>query len=288
MSKLGIVVDTGASIPEEIKQEYEVESVPAVAVFGDKSYRDIVDFKSPSELFELIDKSPQFPTTSAPSPADYLEAYRRLSKKVASILCVTISSELSMCFKSATLAKEMAAKELPGVDIEVFDSRTTVGGTGFIALAAARAGAAGKSLAQAVEAAKEVQSKVHMFIIIDTLTYLAKSGRIGKAQAWMGNMLSVKPIVEISTSSGLVEPIARVRTKPKAVNQLLEIVKQMVGTEKPLHMMVQHTIVPQEAEKLKEMVSAQFNCAELHLCEFHPLAALVTGPRNLALGFYSD
>ena len=288
MSKVGFVIDTGATIPEELVQKYAIKMIPVITVFGDKAYRDIIDLKTPAELFSLIEKADKFPTTSAPPPADYLEVYRQLSRKVDSILCVTISSEMSMCFKSATLAKEMAKKELPKVNIEVFDSRITVGATGLIALAAARAAAKGQDLAQIVEVAKEVRSKVNMVLIMDTLSYLAKSGRIGRAQALMGNMLSIKPIIEVSVSTGLVEPVTRVRTKPKAINQLLEIVKQRVGTKNPLHVMVGHTIIPDEAEMLKQMVRDQFNCAELLVCEFNPTATLITGPRNLGLSFYSE
>ena len=127
-----------------------------------------------------------------------------------------------------------------------------------------------------------------MVLIMDTLSYLAKSGRIGRAQALMGNILSIKPIIEVSSTTGCVEPVTRVRTKAKAVNQLLEIVKQRVGTENPLHVMVGHTIVPDEAETLKQIVRDQFNCAELLVCEFNPAATLITGPRNLGLSFYSD
>lgn len=288
MAKVGVVVDSGVSIPEELINEYGIEVVPLVTVFGDKLYRDRIDLKTPSELFDLIKKSDKFPTTSAPSPTAYLESYRRLSQKVDSIFYVAMSSKLSVSFNSATMAKEMAEGELPDVNIEVFDAMTTVGAAGFIALAAARAGAAGKSLAQVVKIAKEVRSKVTMIFVMDTLSYLAKSGRIGKAQALMGNILSIKPIVEIPTSSGRVEPVTRVRTKPKAVKQLLDIVEQRVGTEKPVHIMVEHTAVPEEAARLKETVSARFNCAELLLCEFNATGAVTIGPGNLGLSFYSD
>jgi len=288
MGKVGVVIDSGVSIPEELIDEYEIEVVPLVAVFGDKFYRDRIDLKTPSELFQLINKSDKFPTTSAPSPTDYLERFRRLSKKVDGIFYVAMSSKLSVSFNSATMAKEMAENELTDVNIEVFDSMTTVGAAGFVALAAARAGASGQDMAQVVEVAKEVRSKVTMIFVMDTLSYLAKSGRIGKAAALMGNMLSIKPIVEIPTSSGRVEPVTRVRTKSKAVKHLLEIVKQRVGTENPIHIMVEHTAVPEEAEKLKELVSAQFNCAELLLCEFNPTGAVTIGPGNLGLSFYRD
>ncbi len=288
MIKVGVVVDSGVSIPEELINEYGIEVVPLVTVFGDKIYRDGIDLKTPSELFDLIKKSDKFPTTSAPSPTDYLESYRRLSQRADSIFYVSMSSKLSVSFNSATMAKEMAENELPDVKIEVFDSMTTVGAAGFVALAAARAGASGKGMAQVVKLAKEVRSKVTMIFIMDTLSYLAKSGRIGKAAALMGNVLSIKPIVEIPTSSGRVEPLTRVRTKPKAVKQLLEIVEQRVGTEKPVHIMVEHTAVPEEAERLKETVAQRFNCAELLLCEFNPTGAVTIGPGNLGLSFYRD
>lgn len=288
MSKIGVVIDTGASIPEALIREYGIEVVPVITVFRDKAYRDKIDLKTPAELFQLIEKADKFPTTSAPPPVDYLEAYRRLSRKADGIFCVAISSKLSMCFDAATQAKEMAKKELPGVNIEVFDSRITVGAAGFIALAAARAAASGKGMAQVVKAAKEVQSRVNMVIIMDTLSYLARSGRIGKAQAWVGNVLEMKPIIEIPASLGIVMPVARVRTKSRAVQRLLEIVKQRVGTTNPLHVMVGHTVVPEEAEQLKQMISDRFNCAELLVCEFNPAASLITGPRNLGLSFYSE
>lgn len=288
MAKVGVVIDSGVSLPDELLDEYGIEVVPLVTVFGDKLYRDRLDLKTPTELFHLIKKSNTFPTTSAPSPTDYLEKFKRLSQKVDSILYVAMSSKLSVSFSSATMAKEMAGNELPGVKIEVFDSMTTVGAAGFIALAAARAGAAGKSLAQVVKTAEAVRSGVTMIFIMDTLSYLAKSGRIGRAQALMGNMLSIKPIVEIPPSSGRVEPVTRVRTKPKALKQLLEIVEQRVGTEKPVHMMVEHTAVPGEAAELEEMVAGRFNCAELRLCEFNPTGAVTIGPGNLGLSFYCD
>jgi len=288
MSKVGIVADSAVSIPKELIKEYGIQIVPLVAIFGDKSYRDVIDLKTPDEIFQLIDKSDKFPTSSAPPPSDYLEVYRRLSQKVDSIFCATISAALSMCFKSATLAKEMAQSELPEVKIEVFDSRTTVGAMGLITLAAAQAAASGKDMSQVIETANKVRERVNMIFIFDTLSYLAKSGRIGRAQALMGNMLNIKPIVEVSTATGLVEPVGRVRTKPKAVKRLLEVVEQRVGVKKPVHMMVEHTRSLDEAEELKQTVSDRFNCVELLLCEFNPVAALITGPKMLGLSFYRD
>ncbi len=205
-----------------------------------------------------------------------------------SILCITISSSLSMSFNSATLAKEMVQDELPKVNIQVFDSRTTVGAYGFIVLAAARAAASGQEMAQVIEAASKVQKRVNCVFTFDTLSYLARSGRLGRATALMGNMLSIKPIIEVPPSTGIVEPVERVRTRAKAIERLLAIAKQRVATDEQLHIMVEHTSSPDEAEKLKLKVQAQFKCTEILLGEFNPVAALITGPGVLGLSFYSE
>lgn len=288
MNKVAIVADSAVSIPEELIQKYDIQIVPLLSILGDKTYRDRIDIKTPGELFQLIEKSNGHPTTSAPAPAVYLEVYRQLSQKADGILCMTISAGLSMSFNAATQAKQMAHSEMLGVDIQIFDSRTTVGAFGFIVLAAARAAASGQGITKVIETAKNTQSKVNCIFIFDTLSYLAKSGRIGKAAALMGNMLSVKPIVEVPPATGSVEPVARVRTKSKAVERILEIVKQRAGTTKPIHIMVEHTTSPEEAEKLKQTVSSQFNCVEIFSCEFNPVAALITGPGVLGLSFYSE
>lgn len=286
--KVGIVTDSAVNIPEELLQKYRIQVVPLLLVLENKTYRDIIDIKNPSELFQLVAKSNKFPTTSASPPATYFEVYRQLSQKVDNILCITISSGLSMSFNSATQAKEMAQGELPRVNIQVFDSRTTVGAYGLIVLAAARAAASGQEMAQVIDVASKVREKVNCVFMFDTLSYLARSGRIGRATALMGNMVSIKPIVEVPPSTGIVEPVTRVRTKSKAVERLLEIVRQRVGTDGRLHIIVEHTCSPEEAKRLKVEVQAQFNCAELLLGEFNPVASLITGPGNLGLGFYSD
>jgi DegV family protein with EDD domain len=289
MRKVGVVVDTAASIPADLIQKYEINMVPLQAIFTDRTYRDGIDIKTPDELFKLVEKSDKYPTSSAPAPADYLETFRKLSRQTKNIFCVTISSGLSMAFKSASVAKEMAQKEFPGVRIELFDSRETVGGLGMITMAAARAAASGKNLAQVTEVAKEVQKKVNCLLLFDTLDYLARSGRVGRAAALMSAVLSIKPIVEISSATGLVEPVARVRTKPKAINYLMDVAEQRLGAPKtPVRIMVEHTRSPEEAEKLKQRVAERFNCIELLLAEFNPVAALVTGPKGLGLSFYSD
>jgi len=289
MAKVGVVADTAASIPEDMIQKYGIVMVPLITVFEDSSYRDGIDLKEASQLFDLVYKADKFPSSSAPPPSDYLDSFRKLAQeKVEGILCVTISSGLSACFDVATQAKEMAEKELPGVKVEVLDSRTTVGGFGMIVLAAARAAAEGKDLAQVVKAASEVKDKLSCILLFETLSYLAKSGRIGRANALMGTILSIKPIAEVPPSTGIVEPVTRVRTRPKALKYLLEIVRRRSKPGDKIHFLVEHTVTAEEAEKLIEMLNEEFDCAEVLSCDTQPVAALKIGPKSIGLSFYSD
>jgi len=286
MNKVAIVTDSTASIPEELVKQYGIQRVSLLVHMNGKTYKDRIDVKTPDELFQLIKKASKFPTTSTPPPGEYAELYRRLSRKVKNILAVTISSELSASFKSAIQAKEMLESELPDIKIEVFDSRTSVGALGLMVLAAARAAASGQDMAGVVKVAEDIRSKVDMLCVFDTMSYLVKSGRLSKAVGLAGSMLSMKPISGISTSLGKPLVVARPRTKKKALQVLLEMVKERVGTISPVHIMVEHTCVPEEAERLEQIVLDQFNCAEVLLCEYSPLSSLIVGPGLLGLDFY--
>ena len=286
MNKVAIVTDSTASIPEELVKQYGIQRVSLLVHMNGKTYKDRIDVKTPDELFQLMKKASKFPTTSTPPPGEYAELYRRLSRKVKNILAVTISSELSASFKSAIQAKEMLESELPDINIQVFDSRTSVGALGLIVLAAARAAALGQDMAGVVNVAEDIRSKVDMLCVFDTMSYLVKSGRLSKAVGLAGSMLSMKPISGISTSLGKPLVVARPRTKKKALQVLLEMVKERVGTTSPVHIMVEHTCVPQEAEGLKQIVLDQFNCAEVLLCEYSPISSLIVGPGLLGLDFY--
>jgi DegV family protein with EDD domain len=289
MAKVGVVADTAASIPADLIKHYGIAMVPLITVFEDKSYRDGIDLQEASQLFDLVYKADKFPTSSAPPPAAYLDLYRKLAQdKVEGIISITISSGLSACFDVATQSKEMAEKELPGVKVEVFDSRTTVGGFGLVVLAAARAAAEGKELAQVVKAASEVRDKLHCVILFDTLSYLSKSGRLGRGAALMGTILSIKPIAEVPPATGLVEPITRIRTRPKALEYLIDIVRRRSKPGDKMHFLVEHTVTAGEAEKLMQMLKEEFDCAEVLSCDTQPVAALKIGPRSIGLSFYSE
>jgi DegV family protein with EDD domain len=265
-------------------EKYAIKIVPISVVVNGRAYRDGIDI-TPKEIYELVATSKNLPSTTSPSPGDFLEAYRELSSSVSGIVCVTICSDISMMYDSAMQAKRMAEGELPHVAINVVDSRTAGGAEGFVALAAARVAASGKDLAQVTRVAEDMVPRVNMLGVLDTLEYLARSGRIPKIAAWAGSMLRINPILTFSHEGiGLLE---RARTKPRAVQRILQIMEQRMG-RKPVHVNLMHANAPEEAEALRERVESQFDCAELFVTDFAPTMGVQAGPGVLALAFYSE
>ncbi len=284
MSKVAIVADSIACLTREMVEQYGIRIVPANVHFEGKVYREWVDL-SPSEAYRLLEKDPDDFSTSAPSPEDYLEAYREQSTRAESILCITLSAEFSMLHDAARIAKEQAIEEFPQTQIEVFDSRTAAAAEGFVVLAAARAVAEGKSLAEAIKAAEGVSEKVTLFALMETIRHVYRSGRIPKVAAQIGSAFSVKPIITISDGAAHFVGIAR--TKERGVNRVLQLLREKVG-EEPVRVAVMHADALEEAQRLKERVAAEFNCEELWLSEFSPIMGYTTGRGLLGLAFHAN
>jgi len=282
--KVGIVTDSLACLTKELVEQYGIRVVPLSFYFGDKIYKDWVDI-TPSQAYELFLKDPEAWFSSAPSPMDFLEAFRKVSNQTKNILCVTISSRLSTTYDVAQVAKGQAEAELPGTSIVVVDSQTTTAAEGFVALAAARAAAEGKDLAEVAKTAKEMRERVTFVALLDTVRYVYRSGRIPKVAARAGSILNIRPIFTVS--SGVVRTVGIARNKAHGVDRLLKKMRDKVG-QNPVHVAVMHAYAPDEAERLKERVSAEFNCAELWLTEFSPLMGYATGTGTLGLAFYGE
>jgi len=284
MQKVAIVTDSVACLPREVVEQYGIGIVPINFYFGDRVYRDWVDI-TPSEAYELFLKDPSAFKTSGINPGDCLEIYRQAGNHSKSILCVTISSKLSVVYNAALEAKEHAQAEFPHLSIEVLDSRTATAAEGFVALAAARAAAEGKSLAEVVKAAEEVRDRICLVALMDTIRYVYRSGRIPKMAAQAGSMLNIKPVLTIS--SGVVRFKGAVRSREHGVERILKIVKDKVERN-PVHMAVMHAYAPDDAQQLKERVSSEFNCTELWITEFSPVMGYACGTGTLGLAFYPE
>jgi DegV family protein with EDD domain len=285
--KVAIVVDSIACLTRELVEQYKIAIAAIPIRFGDKLYRDWLDI-TPSEAYELFLKAPDSFQVAGASPGSFLDAYREASKHAKNILCITISAKISGANEAAKKAREHIKKELPRLSIEVLDSETVTAAEGFVALAAARAAAAGKGMAEVIKAAKEMKGKVTWVASLDTIKHVYRTGRIPKIAAQVGSMLNIKPILGMpSPSSGLIRFIGAARNREGGVERMLKIMRGKVG-QSPVHVAVMHAYASADAQKLKERVASKFNCAELWITEFSPVMGYAVGTGTLGLAFYKE
>ncbi|MDA1036431.1 MAG: DegV family protein [Chloroflexi bacterium] len=214
-----VVTDSTADLPEEIVKDLDVTVVPLLVLFGQETYKDGVEITR-EEFFNRLVNGMVLPRTSQPSVGDFVEVYKKLTEQGHEIVSVHVSEKLSGTLNSARLA----AEQVPGAKIEIDDSATAALGLGLVAKATAEAAQEGKSQAEVAAFAREASGKTDVFFVVETLEYLQKGGRIGKAQALIGGLLSIKPILTVK--DGEVHPHEKVRTRAKAVAKLCEIAEQ--------------------------------------------------------------
>ena len=284
MQKVAVITDSISCLSLELADSYGIGIVPIRLLVQGKVYRDLVDI-TPSQAYELFMQDPESFNTSPASPGHYLEAYREASTRAESVLCITLSAKLSTGYEMARVAKEQAETQLPQLSIEVLDSQNVTAAEGFIALAGARAAAEGKDLAEVVKVAEEVRDKVTFVLLLDTIRYVYRTGRIPKVAASVGSMLNIRPL--LTSGSGLVRLKGVARNREQGINRLLQIMREKVG-QNPVHVAVMHAYAPDEGEKLKERISSEFNCAELWLVELSPVMGYACGTGALGTAFYCD
>ena len=281
---VAVITDSIACLTKELVEQYGVRIIPLNFYAVGRVYKDWVDV-TPSEAYELFLKDPESFKTSAASPDDCLQAYREACNKTNDILCITLSSKLSSVYDVVLGTAEQIKEEFPQTTIEVMDSQTVAAAEGFIALAAARAASEGKGLAEVINTAEKVRDKVTIIAFMDTVRYVYRSGRIPKVAAVAGSMLKIRPVFNFS--SGAPHFVGALRSKERGPERLLRTMKEKVG-QRPVHVAVMHVYAQDEAERLKERVSSEFNCAELWLTEFSPLMGYACGTGTLGLAFYSE
>ncbi|MFC1913498.1 DegV family protein, partial [Chloroflexota bacterium] len=227
----------------------------------------------------------ELPTTGANSPGEYANAFSELAKSTDSIVCISVSKEISAGYASAENGIKEALERHPNLKIELIDSRNAAGAEGFIALEAARTAQVGKSLTEVVRIARDLIPKVQFAFALDTLKYLIKGGRAPKT-AYIGELLQVKPIISIDNKTGVVGSLGKERGKKKVMLKMVDIVRDYADINKPLHVIVHYTDRVEDGEELREMITSRYNCADIYMTDLTPVMTAHTGPA-VGLSFYS-
>jgi fatty acid kinase fatty acid binding subunit len=263
-----IVTDSTADLTPEQQRASGITVVPLNVHFGDQVFRDHVDL-SADEFFRRLKASPQLPRTSQPSVGVFEEAYRTLRNGGDEIVSVHLSSKVSGTYNSAL----MAAQSLGDGAIDVVDSLSTSMALGFMALEGARLARAGKDRKAIAERLQALVSKARVICVVDTLTYLERGGRIGKARALLGSLLNVKPILQLK--DGEVVPLGRARGRPQALSRLVDLLER---DGKVNQLAIMHGAAQSDAEQLRDRVASTYPGLDILLTEIGAVLGTHTGP----------
>ena len=269
-----VVTDGSSDIPPRVARELGITVVPLTVSFGTEAYLNGVEITA-DEFYSRLVNTPIWPTTASPSIGQFLEVYNKLAEETDEIVAVLLSSKFSPLYEYGVKAKDLVEKKCR---IETIDGQFGAAPLGLIAIAAAKAAQAGASLDEVVEVARQAIPKTHLLIFFDTLKYLEKGGRIGKARALMGSVLRVKPLVTIK--DGETYPVGRVRSRREGLERLYKFATSFPNISE---MVIEHTNIPEEAEKLAQRIDPVFPRSRIYMSRVSPVVGTHLGPGTIVV-----
>ena len=279
MSKVAIVTDSTAYLPEDLVAAYQINVVPLVVIWGEETLRDNIDI-TPEAFYERLSTSKTMPSTSQATIQAFADVFERLLSEDYDILAVLISSGLSGTLDSAIRAKGM----FPDANIELVDSKFTSLPLAYMALAAARAAKHGATLVECKKIAETIRDHTQVYFAVDTLEFLHRGGRIGGAARFLGTVLNLKPILQLV--DGKIEALERVRTSKKSHDRLIELLKAAVfGFERINMIGVVSAAADTSAAKLLKKINKEFNAEEIMLAKISPVIGTHTGPGTVGVAY---
>lgn len=280
------MTDSVASMPVTLIKEYNIKVVPAAHIYYDgHEYIDGVTL-SAVDAYQLIKKDPDRFVTAAIKPAYLLEQYAEIGKTASNILFITLSSALSAANKTAQLAAELFMEKSPKTIIKVFDSKTVAGAEGLIVLAAAKAAKKGIKMDELITYTEQVRQQTHGVMMLDTLRYVYRTGRMSKLGSRIASMFNIKPVNKVS-NEGKVEMIDRTRNTEDGLEIMVNYIKQNTKTNS-LHFMVSHADAIDIANKFSIMLKQQFDCLSITISEYSPVMGYGAGPGAIFVGFQPE
>ena len=285
ITKVAIVTDSCASIPESILEALDIHWVPYYIHRDKEVLRDLVTIQREA-FYKWLPTARELPTTASPGPGDYLEIYEKLAKEqnVNEIVSIHMTSKGSGAYQAARAAQEMVKETLPELVVEVIDTLNVSMCHGWMVIEAARAALAGKSLTDIVELVKEMIPLTRMIQTADTLKYLYMGGRIGKAKHLVGSLLNIKPL--IGMEDGVIVPLGTARSRKRAYQMMVDKVEAAVGSMGKIKVAYVHAAAQEEAEKIKFLIEARLTVVESLIAELSPALGVHTGPGTAGLCYY--
>ena len=283
--RVAVVTDSLAWLPAPVAEEHGVRVVPLHVRFGDEEYTETVDITT-EEFYRRLRLGTPHPQTSQPAPGEFLAAYRELAEETDSIISVHASSRLSGTCNAATQAAALLMEERPGVTVEVVDTQQIATAQGIIALRAAELAGEGATLTHILEESSRLLGVPRVLLAVDTLEYLRRGGRVGRAAAFLGGLLKVRPILTIE--GGEVAPLERVRSRARAIERILDLMETHAAGRPFAHVGVGHAQAPEDGQALLHAITDRFRVQRTLFAEIGPVIGTYVGPGAFAVTFHCD
>ena len=280
MSKVAVITDSTAYIPEDLLKAHNITVAPQVLIWGEETFRDGVDIM-PDDFYRRLATAKVMPSTSQVAIVDMKAAFEKLLDSGYDVLGIFISAKLSGTMQSAFQACEMLPKALD--KISIVDSNSTAMAMGFQVLLAARAAQNGAKLAECQKMAEKAREHTGVYFVVDTLEFLRRGGRIGGAQALLGSALNIKPILELR--DGRIESVEKVRTKSKAMERMIDLVSQHIAGRTPVRLATLHANAESEARVALDAAVLQLQPIETVFASVSPVIGTHAGPGTIGLAF---
>lgn len=280
-----VVTDSCAAVPQAMVDELGIEVVPYHVHTTLGTLLDGMDM-SPDDFYAWIKTAPQWPTTANPSAGEYLEVYRRAAKRDGGVVTVSITSAGSGGYQSATLAKRLAAQELPGLPVEVIDTQTVALAHGWSVIQAARAALKGQTVQEVAGVARKTAEEAFVGFTADTLEYLERGGRIGKAARLIGGVLNIKPIIGIR--DGMPSSLGVARTRAGAYQRIVRLACQAIPAGSTVRVALMHVAAPDEVEKFRPLIEVQYAVIEWITAQLSPALGVHSGPGTVGIALIPD
>jgi len=278
MPAIKIITDSTAYLPTRFVEQYDIDVLPLVLNWEEKSYRDGVDIMA-EEFYTQLKTAKSLPTTNAVSVHQYQEAIQSALDNGLQPLLLPLSSGISASHNNALLAKEM----FPGKPVEVVNTQLVSMALSFMVLAAARKAEAGAGLQEVKQTAEESYNHIGVYFTVDTLKYLHKGGRIGGAKRLLGSALKIKPILQIK--EGKIEAAGSAITRKKALDRLIALVEEGIGGRSPVRISVFHALDLPTARQLEEACIQKFSPVETIMSEVSPVVGAHVGPGTVSIAY---
>jgi len=282
MSKIAIVTDSTSDMPKDIAKKLEITVVPLTVIFEKEVFLDDGKEITIDEFYKKIRSVKKLPTTTQPTPKDFIKVYSNILEEYDSIISIHISKKISGTINSAELAK----KELPGKDIEIIDTGYVHFPLGFIALKAGQLAQEGKSKQEILKNISDLQSKVKVLFIPSTLEYLKRGGRIGKAKGLIASILEIKPILTIH--DGEVSQFKTTRRWNQAKSELIQSMKNIVKNPHNLIVSIGDSDAKEDAAEMEERIKGEFNPKKIYRVDIGVVVGTHLGPGGIAITFYEE